>query len=236
MLHPPDTPNYIPLFLDWIWARRAWMVRQGYTDPFHVGSFFLAQRFGEWLRQRWPLFHVLHVGAPGTNPSGWAAIFDFWLINQHPVSSSHATPDDAGTVVTAPSVPVASAATKHYRNKTSALTVAQIQHACTVAGGEAGAVARLAAVFPPGSAVARDTLTVRRGLTAGHRGYQEFAGLRDRDGRWYCRLCGITGSRTWKNHKEILNHVWNTHCDPPPSAHGEPLSPLPCHELTSIPV
>ena len=239
---------YGALFLQWLHTRRAWMVNQGYGDPFLVDPSLSAQRFDEWARQWWPLFHFLGLG---TNPSGWAGIFDFWLISQQPgylspVSSSHTMPEDAGTVVTAPyqaplvataspaPVPLPGRNRRYYQNKTSTLTVQQIQHGCTIAGGEADAIERLAVVFPSGSAVTRDTLKVGRGPRARHRGYQDFTRLLD--GRWYCRLCKMTGARTWKNQKEMLNHIWNTHCNPPPSIDCEPLSSPLCHELTFAPM
>jgi len=95
-------------------------------------------------------------------------------------------------------------------------TVQQIQHTCTVAGGDADAIQRLAVVFPPGGVVTRDALKVgrKRKSRVGHRGYQEFSG--QVDGQWYCQLCDRIGGRTWKNEKDILNHVWNKHCDPSP--------------------
>ena len=214
-----------PLFLQWLRARRAWMINQGCDDPLLIGPSVLAQLFDAWLRKWWPLFHSLALGVPATNPYGWVNIFDFWFVTVHSgyissPSPSQTTPADASATPTVPYQAPAmvrpasafSANRRHYRHETSTLTVGQIQDRCTIAGGEVDAIARLAAVFPPDSAVARDTLTVGRKPRGGHRGYQEFTGLRD--GRWYCRLCG---AHKWKNEKEILNHVWNAHCDPPHS-------------------
>ena len=227
ILNPPDIPVYYLLFLHWLQARRAWMVNQGYGDPVLVGASFLAQRFNEWVREWWPLFHFLRLGTPVTNPSGWAGIFDFWFITLRPdhISSappSHTTPATSTALTTPyqpPSDAIASSASaalasrnkKHYRSKKSTLTVEQIQHGCIVAGGEAQAIQRLAVVFPSGSVVVRDALIVGQRRRVGHRGYQEFTG--PLDGRWYCRLCKTTGARTWKNEKDILNHVWNEHCN-----------------------
>ena len=235
---------YDLLFLHWLQARRAWIVSQGYGDPFLIHALYLAQRFDEWVRRWWPLFHFLRVGTPVTNPSGWAGIFDFWFITLHSdhISASHTTPANTSTAPTAPyqapSVAIASPASaslasrkkKHYRSETSRLTVEQIQHRCTVAGGEAEAIQRLTVVFSSGSVVARNALIVGRRPTADHRGYQEFTG--PLDGRWYCRLCKMMGARTWKNEKDILNHVWNEHCNPVDS------EPVFCyaHERTFTPV
>ena len=228
----PDVPMYDPLFLQWLHARRAWMISQGCGDPLLVGPSFLARIFDRWLQQWWPLFHSLRIGDPDTNPSGWVGIFDFWLVSlstEHTSSPSphqmapvnpgstptdtHETPELA--IASPASTSLASQNKKNYRNEVSALTVQQIQHTCAAAGGDADAIQRLAVVFPPDVVITRDTLKVGRKPRVEHRGYQEFSGRVD--DRWCCRLCKRMGGRTWKNEKDILNHVWNEHCDPPPS-------------------
>ena len=228
----PGVPMYDPLFLQWLHARRAWMIGRGYGDPLLVGPSFLARIFDRWLQQWWPLFHSLRIGAPDMNPSGWVCIFNFWfttLFSEHTLSPSSPqtapvnaspTPTDpyqAAELATAGPAPTSltSQNKKNYRNEVSALTVQQIQHTCAAAGGDADAIQRLAVVFPPGVVITRDTLKVGRKPRVEHRGYQEFSGRVD--GRWYCRLCRRMGAGTWKNEKDILNHVWNEHCDPPPS-------------------
>ena len=228
----PDVLMYDPLFLRWLHARRAWMISQGRGDPLLVGPSFLARIFDRWLRQWWPLFHSLRIGDPDTNRSGWVGIFDLWfgtLFTEHSSSSSppQTAPVNAGPTPTdpyqAPELAIAGPALtslasqnkKNYRNEVLALTVHQIQHACVAAGGDPAAIQRLAVVFPPDVVITRDTLKVGRKPGVGHRGYQEFS--RQVDGRWCCRLCRRMGAKTWKNEKDILNHVWNEHCDPPPS-------------------
>ena len=228
----PDVPIYDNLFLQWLHARRSWMINQGCNDPFLVGHSFLAQVFDRWLQQWWPLFHSLRIGTPETNPSSWISIFDFWFIA---LSTEHTpSPSQPQTIPTNSNVPpmdtyqapeqgiagpsstsLASQNKKHYRSEMSTLTVQQIQDACFEVGGEADAIQRLAAVFPPVGVITRDALKVSRRPRVNHRGYQEFSG--QVDGRWYCRLCKRIGGRTWKNEKDILNHIWNEHCDPPPS-------------------
>jgi len=228
----PDVPMYHPLFLQWLHARRAWIIGQGYRDPLLVGALLLVQMFDRWLQHWWPLFHILCIGAPDTNPSGWVGIFDFWFVT---LSTEHTPPPPAlqtsppnacarlmdppqasDLAVPSPaSTPSASRSKKNYRNEMSALNVQQIQQACTEAGGDADAIQRLAVVFPPGGVITRDALKVGRKPRVDHRGYQEFSVLVN--GRWCCRLCNMLGRRTWKNEKDILNHVWNEHCDPPPS-------------------
>jgi len=223
-------PDVSPLFLQWLHARRAWMTSQGRIDPLLVGPSFLAQMFDRWLQQWWPLFGLLRIGTPGTNPSGWVGIFDLWfstLSIEHTSSpspsqkTSGSASDTPAETYQAPELAIAGLAStppesrnkKHYRNEMSTLTVQQIQRASTEAGGDADAIQRLAAVFPPGDVVMRDALKVgrKRKSRVGHRGYQEFSGLVD--GQWYCQLCNRIGGRTWKNEKDILNHVWNKHCD-----------------------
>ena len=227
---------YDPLFLQWLHARRAWIIGQGCSDPPLAGPSFLAQMFDRWLQHWWPLFHILCIGAPDINPSGWVGIFDFWFVTlstEHTSSPPlHTTPPNACTASTVPhqatdlaiqspaSTSSASRGKKRYRHEMSVLTVQQIQHACSVGGGDTDAIQRLEVVFPPGDVVTRDALKVDRKPRVGHRSYQEFSVLSN--GRWYCRLCNMTGrnmtgDRTWKNEKDILNYVWNEHCDPPPS-------------------
>ena len=228
----PDVPMYDPLFLQWLHARRAWMISQGCGDPLLVGPSFLARILDRWLQQWWPLFHSLRIGDPDTNPSGWVGIFDLWLVTMTTEHTSYPSPPqtaptNTGSTPTDPyqapelaiagpaSTSLASQNKKNYRNEVSALTVQQIQHTCAAAGGDMDAIQRLAVVFPTDVVITRDTLKVGRKPRVGHRGYQEFS---ERvDGRWCCRLCNRMGARTWKNEKDILNHVWNEHCDPPPS-------------------
>jgi len=226
-----DVPMYHPLFLQWLHTRRAWIISQGYSDPLLVGTSLLAQMFDSWLQHWWPLFHILCIGAPDTNPSGWVGIFDFWFVTlstEHtpPPSPPQATPPNTCATSMDPhqtsdlaipspaSTPSVTRSRKNYRNEVSVLTVQQIQQACTVAGGDADAIQRLAIVFPPGGVITRDALKVGRKARVDHRGYQEFSVLID--GCWCCQLCNRSGSRSWKNEKDILNHVWNEHCDPPP--------------------
>ena len=228
----PDVPMYDPLFLQWLHARRAWLISQGYRDPLLVGPSFLVRIFDRWLQQWWPLFHSLRIGDPDTNPSGWVRIFDYWLVTLTTENTPSPSPPqtilaNAGVRPTwtfqAPELaitgPASSSLTsqnkKNYRNEVSTLTVQQIQHASAAAGGDADAIQRLAVVFPPDVVITRDTLKVGRKLRVEHRGYQEFS--TQVDGRWYCRLCMRMGARTWKNEKDILNHVWNEHCNLPPS-------------------
>ena len=47
----PDVPMYDPLFLQWLHARRVWMISQGRRDPLLVGPSFLARIFDRWLQQ-----------------------------------------------------------------------------------------------------------------------------------------------------------------------------------------
>src|SRR5258706_3894777 len=227
----PDVSVYDPLFLRWLHARRACVISQGYSDPLLVGPSFLARMFDRWLQQWWPQFHFLRVDLPGTNPSSWVEIFDIWfttLSTEHasPLSPPRKTPTNASyTPVDRYQTPelanagpasasLAGLDKRHYRNEVSTLTVREIQDACTVGGGDAGAIQCLAVVFPPGGVVTRSALKISKKSGVGHRGYQEFSDLVD--DRWYCRLCGRIGSRTWKNEKDILNHVWIGHCDPRP--------------------
>ena len=203
------------------------MTSQGCRNPILIDPAFWALRFDRWLRACWPLFHSLRI-APGTNPSSWTFIFNSWLVTlctEHISSPSppQQTPSDAGSAPTNPcqasehasaSAPSASRNNKHYRNETSALTVQQIQDACTTAGGDADAIQQLAIMFPPGSAITRDVLKVDR--KRNYHGYQEFSNLVN--GRWYCRLCNSLTGHTYANQKDILDHVWNKHCDPPPAS------------------
>ena len=233
ILNPPGIPMYGHLFPQWLQARRAWMISRGYGDPFVIGPRYLAEMFHAWLQQYWPLIHLIRIGTPVTNLSGWTGIFDFWFIALHTnhissAPSSHTTPANTSTAPTVPyhppSVAITSPASassasrnnKHHGSETSALTLQQIQDGCTAAGGATAAIQRLATVFPSGRAITRGALTVDRKARADHRGYQEFTGQL-RNGRWRCLLCKEADTQTWKNQKDILNHVWDKHCNPPPS-------------------
>ncbi len=205
-------------FLRWLRTRCAWASNQGSGHPV-LNASVLAKTFQLWLNQWWPTYHCLFIYPRDTNPSDWIDIFDFWYISlgTEPIPSSssphimdsHQAPSRA--IASTVSTSFTTRSKKHYRNEVSTLTVHQIQAACTAAGGDADAIQRLAVVFPPGGVIMRDSLKVGRG----HHGYQEFSELVH--GRWYCRLCKRIGSRTWKNEKDVLNHVWNKHCDPLPS-------------------
>ena len=221
--HPQGMPKYDYLFFQWLHARRAWMISQGCLDPWLVDP-PLDVVFGAWLRKFWPLFHFLGLGTPETNRSGWVGTFDFWFIDAGYIMSplsSHTTPANPGAILTipyhTPAMTIASPASAtsasgvpHYRNEESTLTVEKIQHNSTTAGGEKDAVNRLALVFPPGSVVTREALKVVGKPRGGPRGYYEFT--EQRHGLWQCLLCC---ARSYINKKDLLDHVWNTHCDPP---------------------
>ena len=132
---------------------------------------------------------------------------------------------------------------KRIPNVVSKLTLQEIQEACRRNGAEEHDVARIAVVFP--GVVSRDRLMLTKGpsTSAGHQrehqGYMEFAGrcmvnaedvktrrsgtgamIAGQVQRYYCKLCGPVRRPRWKNSKDLLGHVWDTHCDP--QGKGEP--------------
>jgi hypothetical protein len=123
---------------------------------------------------------------------------------------------------------------KRILNVVSRFTPQQIQEACRKDGVEESVIARIAVVFPDVVSRLHLMLVRRPGSSAGdqrdHQGYMEFAGRcmvdsknvkRRKSGtgagqvpRYYCKLCGPVIHPRWKNSKDILRHVWDTHCDP----------------------
>ena len=126
---------------------------------------------------------------------------------------------------------------KSIPNAVSKFTLQEIQEACRRNEADESDIARLAVVFP--DVVSRDCLmlTRRPSTSAGdkrdHQGYMEFAGRcmvsledvkkrgRGTGGtnagqvqRYYCKLCGAAKRPRWKNSKDLLGHVWDTHCGP----------------------
>jgi hypothetical protein len=190
--HTLAIPDYRPLFLEWLQTQHpAVTLRGGHA---------LAQRFDEWFQPHWALLHFLGL----TAQMHWVQLFHFWFVTSHAgdpkgmhhTSSSVRSPPsrvkDPDTTPTGPSqAPPAAPArvSTSFLARTSTRTVEQIQEACTNAGGEADAIARLAVVFPPRSVISRDTLRVDRKPKGNHCGYREFTRLLD-SGRWYCRFAG----------------------------------------------
>ena len=180
--------------------------------------------FDLWLKQS------LHLDPQGPDPPHTSA----------PAPSSASA--GLGAFPTSPTAPYAHSASpqkgcKRISNVVSKLTLQEIQEACRSNGAEEHDVARIAVVFP--GVVSRDRLMLTRGpsTSAGHQrehqGYMEFAGrcmvnaedVKTRRGgrgamiagqvqRYYCKLCGPVKHPRWKNSKDLLGHVWDTHCDP----------------------
>ena len=116
----------------------------------------------------------------------------------------------------------------------SRFTTQDIQEACRKNGVEESVIARIAVVFPDIVSRIHLMLVGRPGSLAreqrDHQGYMEFAGRcmvnldsvpRKKAGRgagqvqrYYCKLCGPGIDPRWKNSKDLLCHVWDTHCDP----------------------
>ena len=128
------------------------------------------------------------------------------------------------------------------KDRISRFTPQDIQEVCRKNGVEESVIARIPIVFPDVVSRSHLMLVGRRGNPAGdqrdHRGYMEFAGrcmvnLENVKGkkvatgagqvqRYYCKLCGPGKHPRWKNSKDLLVHVWDTHCDP----QGEGKHPL----------
>jgi len=230
---PPAIPDWGQLFQKWLQARRWWARDRGFNDPV-LPELRLANVFDAWLQPRWPLLYNQGLSGPTEDPSRWIRLFDFWLLMpdtqellsvQQPLSPTVQAPTNP-TMIPAPiPIPIPSpprpstirAIRRNTRNATSARTVVAIQQECEKRGGENEAIQRLEIVFPANTVVSRDALKVTRrstrrsrSSTRNHQGYLEFAGRRE--GQHYCRLCGPV-SKLWKNEKDLLNHVWNVHCD-----------------------
>lgn len=224
------------MFHRWLHARRRWALDRRLGDPVLLW-YLLAVVFDAWLEPQWPLLYSQGLSGPAEDPSRWVRLFDFWLLTpstqellavQQPLSPSAQAPTHPSTVPAPIPVPtplpprlstpiVARPTRRNIWNATSVHNVMAIQQECETRGGEWEAIQRLSVVFPANTVVSRDTLKVKRrskrrscGTTPNHHGYLEFAGRRE--GQNYCRLCG-SASKLWKNEKDLLNHVWNVHCD-----------------------
>ena len=147
-------------------------------------------------------------------------------------SSAFSTPTRAApnALLSPPnSTPPGRKARKRIPNAPSKLTVPEIQESCRRNGAEENVIARIAVVFP--DVVIREHLKLagQSGDHRDHRGYMEFAErcmvppVKKRNGgtggtgkvqRYKCKLCGQTKRPRWKNSKDLLDHVWDTHCDP----------------------
>lgn len=124
----------------------------------------------------------------------------------------------------------------------SKLTVQEIQEECRRNKVDESVIARIAVVFP--DSVTREHLKLagQPGTSAGdqpdHQGYMEFAercmvnvknvkkrargaGAGPVQQRYQCKLCGPVKRPRWKNSKDLLHHVWVTHCNP--QGDGKPL-------------
>lgn len=124
----------------------------------------------------------------------------------------------------------------------SKLTVQEIQEGCRRNKVDESVIARIAVVFP--DSVTREHLKLagQPGTAAGdqrdHQGYMEFAercmvnfknvkkrtrgaGAGPMQQRYHCKLCGPVKRPRWKNSKDLLHHVWVTHCNP--QGDGKPL-------------
>ena len=146
------------------------------------------------------------------------------------------------------STPPGRKARKRIPNAPSKLTVPEIQESCRRNGAEESVIARIAIVFP--DVVLREHLKLagQWGDHRDHRGYMEFAErcmvtpVKKRHGgtggtgqvqRYKCKLCGKTKRPRWKNSKDLLDHVWDTHCDP--QGDGEPFLLLRNARETDVP-
>lgn len=151
------------------------------------------------------------------------------VFSTSPPATAH-TPDVSSPYSTSSS----RKARKRIPNAVSKLTVQEIQEACRRNRVEESVIARIAIVFP--DIVAREHLKLagQPGSSAAdqkdHQGYMEFAercmvslkNIKKRTRwtgpgqvqRYHCKLCGPVKRPRWKNSKDLLDHVWDTHCDP----------------------
>jgi len=183
--------------------------------------------FDVWLQQLLKPdmqgFGIPHASAPATTSTGSS------LFATSPPANSN-TPDVSSPCSTLPG----RKARKRIPNAESKLTVPEIQESCRRNRAEESVIERIAAVFPDG-VFTREHLKLARqsGDQRDHRGYMEFAepcmvnsdSVKKRKSgtgttgagevqRYICKLCGLPKNPRWKNSKDLLDHVWDTHCDP----------------------
>jgi hypothetical protein len=206
-LQPPPVPDWSKNFNEW-------------HPQLMVDGPLWIESFDRWLQPRWPLLHNQGLRDPVTDPSRWDRLFALWwkellvFLSQEPQQSpplpsrpseAHHVPQPSASMT----APAPRQSRRRFRNTHSRLTAAKIQETCS--GGEPAAVNSITVMFPSNSPVLREDLKKKpRGSAYNNLSYASFVGLRGL--RYYCRLCGATSS-DWKNEKELLNHVWNTHFD-----------------------
>ena len=211
---------WVQVFDEWLQLRR---FLQGFVDPTDLPRCW-NDIFDCWLQ---------HLLKPNTR--GFDA---FHATSAHPHLSTSlsivSTPPHTQDVTSSCHTSTTRKGPNRSPNAESRLTLQEIQEACRKNGVEESIIARIAVVFP--GVVSRDHLMLARrsGGSAGdqrdHQGYMEFAGRcmvnlenikrRGTGGtnvgqvqRYYCKLCGPPQRPRWKNSKDLLGHVWNTHCD-----------------------
>lgn len=180
--------------------------------------------FDIWLQ------HLLKPDTPGLDNSYTSISPTSSAGFSTPLPTTPHTPDVSSSYSTTP----ARKDRKRTLNVVSRFTPQEIQGMCRKNGVEESIIARIAVVFPDVVSRMHLMLVRRRGSPAGdqrdHQGYMEFAGRRMVDPenvkrrkagtgvgqvqRYYCKLCGPGKFARWKNSKDLLGHVWDTHCDP----------------------
>jgi hypothetical protein len=217
-----------PILCQFIWARVfGWGIQllstQGFGDP-PVLPRYWNDMFDLCLQ------HLLKPVTPALDDSHTSI---YPASSAGPLTSLLRTPH-APNISSSSSKPPALKDRKRTLNVESSLTPQEIQETCRKNGVDDSTIARIAVVFP--DIVSREQLMLvkRPGSAVGgernHKGYMEFAERcmvdtedvrRTRSGtgtgrvqRYYCKLCGRDKRPRWKNSKDVLGHVWDTHCIP----------------------
>jgi hypothetical protein len=244
LTHPTLIPDWLQPFHEWLPARRQRVMSvPGLGDPVLCRPFWV-QVFGYWLQLRhllpsqglgnlaapqscwYDLFdlwlqQLLEPDSQGLDTSHAFAHAPLSSDSSTSPPTTSYTSDMSSSNTTLPT----RKARKRIPNAVSKLTVQDVQEGCRKNGAEESVIARIAIVFT--DVVSREHLKLAgqpgAGSSAGdHKGYMEFAdramvNLKNVTGmvpRYSCKLCGRHKRPRWKNSKDLLVHVWDTHCDP----------------------
>ena len=213
---------WIRVFGGWLQLRQL-LLSQGFGD-LPVRPRCWDEVFDVWLQS------LLEPNTPGLDNSYTSIYPTLSALSLPPLLTTPKPPDEGSSC----STPSARKDRKRILNVVSRFTPQDIQEACRKNGVEESVIARIPIVFPDIVSRMHLMLVGRRGSAAGdrrdHRGYMEFVGrcmvnLENVKGkkattgvgqvqRYYCKLCGPGKHPRWKNSKDLLVHVWDTHCDP----------------------
>jgi len=224
-----------PLACRSIWARvfGQWFQLYQLSSGRGFGDLTVPPHYWNWdaLFESW-LQQLLNPDVQGLDASHVSAHATISTGSSDSSTSPPATSNTLDVTSRCPTPP-GRKARKRIPNAVSRFTIPEIQESCRRSGAEESVIARIAVVFSGIATREQLKLAGKRGDQRAHQGYMEFAERcmvnlgsvnkrKSRTGgtgtgqvqRYHCKLCGPPERPRWKNSKDLLDHVWDTHCDP----------------------